>query len=140
MTHDYNGPAEWSLPNVLARYRAIASGMGIEPKLIEPRIHKEGDTTWIYPVMDGVIEAAKLGDVPALELCLQLIEKDTSMPFGMILKSQAARALRKNASLITRTQSLRIDDRIADMEARHYRPREFNEYIRIQKKLKEQET
>jgi hypothetical protein len=137
MTHDYNGPSEWSLLSLQERYQKIASSMGCEPKELRPRIHKEGDTTWIYPVMDEIIDAAKLGDSPALELCLQLIEQDTSMPFGTILKSQAARALKKNSALLSLSQRQRIDARITDMDARNYKPREFKEYIRIQKRLNE---
>lgn len=117
MTHDYNGPEERGLLRLRERYHGVASDLGCEPQAIEPRIHKEGATTWIYPIMDAIIEVAKQGDQPALELCLQLIEVDTSMPFGMIQKSQAARALKKNVSLISEPQRQRIDASIATTEA-----------------------
>ena len=134
-THDYNGPGEWSADQVVHRYQCICRALGKDPRAIKPGIHKEKGVTRIFPVMDSVIEAANDGDLSALELCLQLIEVDNSMPFGMILKSRAARALKRNAAVLTRSQRSRIENRVSDMIARDYRPREFQEYVKLERRL-----
>lgn len=57
------------------------------------------------------------------------------MPFGMTLKSQAAHALKKHAAQLTPDHQNRINARIQDMHDRNYRPREYLEYLAIQRRF-----
>jgi len=80
---------------------------------------------WIYPVMDAVIEGIEKRDPACIELGVELIEDGDSMPFGMILKSNAARALRRSANLLTEDQRSRVRDRVVAMMIDKYMPREI---------------
>ena len=86
---------------------------------------------WIYPVMDAVIEGIEKRDRACIELGIELIEDGDSMPFGMILKSNAARALRRSANLLTEDQRSRVRDRVVAMMIDKYMPREFLQYVKL---------
>jgi len=92
---DYNGTGEWSRDQIEQRYRAYCAQYGISARDLAPREHQEGPIRWVYPIMDRVIDGAKEGDLACVQLCLELIQQDQGFPFGMVLKSQAARALRR---------------------------------------------
>ena len=65
---DYNGEGFWSVDEVLKRYKEYARVFGITaPRELTPRTHSEGDTKWIYPLMDSVIEGIEAGDSACAE-------------------------------------------------------------------------
>lgn len=70
-----------------------------------------------------------------IELAVELIETSDPMPFGMILKSNAARALRRHATLLTADQKDRIRKRVAEMLIAEYMPREFLQYVKLAKEV-----
>jgi len=86
---------------------------------------------WIYPLVESVIEGIEKRDLACIEIGIELIEDSDSMPFGMILKSNAARALRRSADLLTEEQRSRIRERVADMLIAEYMPREFLQYVKL---------
>ena len=91
--------------------------------------------TWIYPSADAVIEGIKKRDPACVEIGIELIEDSASMPFGMRVKSNAARALRQVADLLTENQRSRIRNRVADTLVAGYMPREFVQYVKLARKI-----
>jgi hypothetical protein len=131
---DYNGKGSWSVEAVQTRYLEHCSRLGIEtPRELQPRIYKQPETTWIYPIMEAVIGGIKAGDPACAVLGVEFIEQDSRFPFGRTLKSNAARAL-KSADLPQALRT-RIRRRVAAMLAAGNTPREFKEYARLLRKV-----
>ena len=109
---DYNGDGDWSVDGVL-----------------RPKVHTEGPILWVYPIMDAVIDGIKENDLACIELGIDFICESKSFPFGMTLKSRAARALRK--ATLTQHQCDRIRSRVALMLLEGYIPQEYRFYSRL---------
>src|SRR5437868_14621170 len=94
---DYNGPGDWSMDGVRARYQAAARALAL-PVLrdLRPREHKAGNRHWIYPVMEEVISGAKEGDLACVEVLVQYVESRHKQAFGRILHANTARVLRRS--------------------------------------------
>lgn len=129
-TRDYNGPDAWSLDGVRRRYRMLARELGV-PVAIEltPLEHQEGDVRWVYPVMDAVIKGIARGDAACVELGVEFVESGHQQPFGRILHSNTARALRRTA--LTPKQSDRLRTRILGMLVAGQVPHEFKQYAKL---------
>ena len=94
--NDYNGTGRWTLISTRDRYYSLAATLGVHtPNFPEPYRHLSSRGEWIYPAMNGVIAQAEEGDRACVELGLELIETDQSMPFGRLIKIKAARMLRR---------------------------------------------
>jgi len=131
---DYNGTGFWSAEEILARYAGYAKKHSIQsPRDLTPVVHGEGNQRWIYPVMDRVVEGIEAGDLACAEIGIEFIEEDQSFAFGQILKSNAARALRRVE--LTEAQKERIRRRIVAMLIAGYLPREFRQYAKLARKI-----
>ena len=128
---DYNGEGRWSRESIERRFASYAKSFGTTIKELEPRTYEQGEVKWIYPLLDAVIDGIKKRDPACIEIGVELIEDSDSMPFGMTLKSNAARALRRSADLLTQDQRSRIRKRVADMLIAEYMPREFLQYVKL---------
>src|SRR5689334_1071826 len=130
---DYNGEGHWSREAIIARYAQFAAQAGISPRDLSPAEHTQGERHWIYPVMDNVIEGIEAGDLACIRLGIEFIEQDGKFPFGRILKSNTARALRR-ASL-SQEQRQRIRRRVLGMLRAGKVPHEFREYAKLVRKI-----
>jgi hypothetical protein len=131
---NYNGSGMWSVDEVLRRYTIYARRYRIDaPRDLKPMVHSTSDKQWIYPVMDRVIEGIESGDLACAELGVEFIEEKASFAFGMILKSNTARALRRVA--LTDEQKERIRKRVTEMLEAGYLPREFRQYAKLARKI-----
>lgn len=131
---DYNGSGFWGVDEVLRRYTVYARRYGIaKPRDLNPLMHSTRDRQWIYPVMDRVIEGIQGGDLACAELGVEFIEETASFPFGKILKSNTARALRR--AHLTNEQQERIRKRVTEMLEAGYLPREFRQYAKLARKI-----
>ena len=129
-TRDYNGPDAWSLDGVRRRYRALAEELRVSDATeLVPLVHDEGDVRWVYPVMDAVIKGIERGDAACVELGVEFVESGHQQPFGRILHSNTARALRRAA--LTPQQSDRLRTRILDMLVAGQVPHEFKQYAKL---------
>jgi hypothetical protein len=134
IVRDYNGTGAWSRDAILQRYADYARTLGLtELHDLRPREHVEGETCWIYPVMHEIIEAIKAGDPAATQIGIEFIEQDQHFPFGKILKSNTARALRRAA--LTATQTERIRRRIVAMLLDGQVPHEYHAYAKLLRKM-----
>jgi hypothetical protein len=130
--HDRAGP--WSGEGIVARYRAYCRELHVEPRIDPtPPEHEQGDVRWVYPAMQKVIEGIEAGDPACIALGLDLLEQDQEFPFGKILKSNTARALRQ--APLTEVQVVRIRKRVVDMLLAGNVPHEFKQYARLLRKI-----
>ena len=128
---DYNGNGRWSRESIQRRFESYSKSFGTTIIKLEPLTYQEGQVKWIYPLLDAVITGIKKRDPACIELGIELIEDGNSMPFGMTLKYNAARALRRSSDLLTENQRTRIRDRVAEMMIAEYMPREFLQYLKL---------
>ena len=132
---DHNGTGIWSVEQVLRRYVDYVKKYQInEPRDLSPEEYSGGDRHWISPVMDCVIKGIREGDLACAEIGVEFIEEDQGLPFGRMLKSNTARALRQQTSL-TEEQKERIRKRIVSMLNVGYIPREYREYAKLGRKI-----
>lgn len=130
---DYNGEGEWSGEAIQSRYLRYCQSLHIEPLDLSPMEHSNGETRWVYPVMDEVIKGIEEGDAACKQIGIEFIEEDQLFAFGKILKSNTARALRR-ASL-TDVDMERIRKRVVRMLLDGHVPHEYKEYAKLLKKI-----
>jgi hypothetical protein len=130
---DYNGFGVWSPGEILARYGQYARELGIVPRDLSPAEDSHGNRRWIYPVMHRVINGIKAGDAACIRLGIEFIEEDTKFPFGKVLKSNTARALRR--SELSEEQKQRIRRRVFGLLGRGIIPHEYKNYARLVRKI-----
>ncbi len=133
-TIDYNKTGFWSVEEVRNRYAAYVKKYDIAaPNDLTPTTHTQNNKQWIYPVMDRVIEGIEQGDLACAEIGVEFIEENASFPFGMTLKYNTARALRRSA--LTDSQKERIRKRVVEMLRVGYLPREYRQYAKLARKI-----
>lgn len=132
--HDYNGIGPWSAAGITSRYREYAKLFCVasEANLV-PVTTAQGDTRWVYPVMDKVIDGIEAGDPACAELGIDFISESGSFSFGMRLKSNTARALRR--ATLNDQQRERIRTRVVQMLVEGYVPKEYREYAKLLRKI-----
>jgi hypothetical protein len=130
---DYNGEGQWTCEAILARYAKYATQAGIPLRDLSPRESTERERHWVYPVMHKVIEGIEAGDPACIRLGIEFIEEDARFRFGKILKSNAARALRR--ATLTEDQGHRILKRVFRMLEAGVIPHEFKEYAKLAKSI-----
>lgn len=87
---DYNGEGRWSRESIERRFNSYANSHGTTVRKLNPQIYNEGHIQWVYPLLNAVIEGIEKRDLACVELAIELIEDSSSMPFGMMLKSNAS--------------------------------------------------
>lgn len=131
---DYNGTGRWSLQAIQERYAAYARELNVPAPLgLTPDIHEECGVRRIYPVIEQVIEGIEQDDQACIEIGVEFIEEDELFPFGKILKSNTARALRRTA--LNATQNERIRTRAVQMLIAEHVPGEYREYAKLVRKI-----
>jgi hypothetical protein len=133
LINDYNGEGRWSRAGILARYEQLATDLLIAQRNLSPMEHSEGDRQWVYPVMDKVIDGIEAGDAGCIRIGIEFIEEDARFPFGKILKSNTARALRR--AELSDDQKQRIRRRVFGMLRDGHVPHEFREYAKLVRKI-----
>jgi hypothetical protein len=131
--NDYNGEGRWSRAGILARYEQLVAELRITPRDVSPMEHSKGDRKWVYPVMDRIIEGIEAGDAACICIGIEFIEEDAKFPFGKILKSNTARALRR--AELSEDEKQRIRRRVFGMLRDGHIPREFHEYAKLVRKI-----
>lgn len=126
---DYNGVGIWSADAIRKRYAKHAHIIGSDPVQLVPRRLTEDGRTWVYPLMEQIIELIERGDPAAIEIGIEFIQEDDYFVFGGILKSNTARALRRTS--LTQEQQARIRERLVGMMLAGEVPREWREYKQL---------
>ena len=132
-TTDYNGEGRWSRAEILARYARYAAELGSIPRNLTPMEHAEKGRRWIYPVMHKVIEGIEANDAACIRLGIEFIHDDAKFPFGKVLKSNTARALRRVK--LSEEQKQRIRRRVFGLLRAGHIPHEYREYAKLVRKI-----
>jgi hypothetical protein len=131
---DYNGSGRWSCRAIQAYYDQLARRLQVSVHSdLKPKELVSADVHWVYPVMYRVIEGIGRGDVACIEIGVEFIEEDQTFPFGRILKSNTARALRR--AELTESQRERIRKRVMEMLIAGHTPREYRQYAKLARKI-----
>jgi hypothetical protein len=80
-------------------------------------------------------QAIKQGDRSAVILGYRLLMEDPHLPFGKILKSTLARALKRHIELLTEQEKLGLAGKTAALLSLQFCPREVEDYCRLVKKM-----
>ncbi len=130
---DYNGTGRWTRAAILERYGQRVTELGSVWRGLSPVEHVHGHRTWVYPVMYRVIDGVEAGDPACICIGVEFIEEDLKFPFGKILKSNTARALRR--AVLTDDQKRRIRRRVFGLLRAGHVPREFREYAKLVRRI-----
>jgi hypothetical protein len=131
---DYNGQGDWSGEAIQQRYARYCKDLKVDHRLdLTPEILIQGDKKWIYPVITKVIAGIEKGDPACKLIGIELIEQDQKFPFGKILKSNTARALRRTP--LNAQEQERIRKRLVSMLVAGNVPHEYKEYAKLLKKI-----
>ena len=82
-----------------------------------------------------VAQAIKQGDRSAVFLGYSLLMEDPHLPFGKILKSNLARALKRHIELLTEQEKISLAGKTATLLSLQFCPREVEDYCRLVKKM-----
>jgi hypothetical protein len=94
---------------------------------------------WLSQTFDKVRKAIVAGDTVAVSLACELIERDPMLPFGKLIKSELARALKKKVELLVASERAQILSATVKLLNQQYAPRELEDYCKLTKKLPEAE-
>ena len=131
---DYNGTGEWSAEAVRQRYLVYCERHGqTMPRDLQPQVHVEGDTRWIYPIMEAVTNGIRDGDPACVELGVEFIESAHKQPFGRILHAKVARVLRPAA--LRPEHITRLRARILAMLVSGQVPHEYHDYAKLLRRI-----
>lgn len=131
---NYNGQGDWAEDAILRRYARYCQELKISnPVDLTPQTYVQADKTWVYPMMAKVIAAIEAGDLACRRLGIEFIEQDQKFPFGKILKSNTARALRRANLSSEEIERIRI--RLVSMLIAGNVPHEYKEYAKLLKKV-----
>jgi hypothetical protein len=130
---DFNGTGRWSVQAVQKRYQEHVRQFHVkEPIDLQPFL-STAQGLLPYPIMFSVIQGIEQGDLTSIELGVEFIQEDQLFPFGKILKSKTARALRH--AELTEGQQDRVRKRVIEMLVAGHIPREYKEYARLVRKF-----
>jgi hypothetical protein len=109
-------------------------GEGIE--LYFPASPIQHEALWVGAVFENLRCVVAEGDPGAICMAVNLIVKDPMwLPFGKLIKSDLARALRKQAGQIEPAQRLRIISLTIRLLKSEHMPREIEDYAKLIKKF-----
>jgi hypothetical protein len=91
---------------------------------------------WVSAVFENLRNSVSSGSEDAIEIACIFIENDpTWLPFGKLIKSNLARALKKNVPKITAANRKRIIATTLRLLQENHSPRELEDYAKLVKKF-----
>ncbi|NQZ08400.1 MAG: hypothetical protein HRT35_14685 [Algicola sp.] len=135
METNYNPEGKWSVDSVKAKYWALSLSLGgvfgFEP---EPkRYTNKNGATWVYNIMDSVIDGVKLGDSACVQISIEYIQDNVMHSTTGYIRASMARSLR-NAEL-TKKQKVTLAGIFLKQLESGLIYREFKEYCRLFKRI-----
>ena len=93
------------------------------------------DGIYISGVAVNLVESIKNGDSSAIEIGCQIIVYDPGLSFGKLIKSNIARALKKQVLSIDSEHAQHICTLTSRLLSMEYCPRELEDYCKLVKRL-----
>ncbi len=100
-----------------------------------PPDEHEHPAIWVGQMFGRVKAAVAAGDTQAISLACELIERDPMLPFGKLIKSNLARALKKQLASITASERGQVLCATAKLLNQEYAPRELEDYCKLIRKF-----
>jgi len=96
----------------------------------------EHEALWIDAVFENLRFAVAEGDADAIGMAVDFIVQDLMwLPFGKLIKSGLARALKRKADQLAPAQRLRIIALAIRLLKSEHMPRELEDYVRLIKRF-----
>lgn len=83
----------------------------------------------------GIADAVKGGDQKAARIAYSILMKDPSLPFGKLIKSEFARALKKRVDLLNAEERDGLVRKTSELLSMEFCPREVEDYCRLVKRF-----
>ena len=90
---------------------------------------------WLSQTFAEIVKAIGAGDTVAVAIACQLIERDPMLPFGKLIKSSLARALRKRIDLLSTAERAKLLATTIKLLNMPFAPRELEDYCKLVKKF-----
>ncbi|GGX93851.1 hypothetical protein GJV26_01820 [Massilia dura] len=100
---------------------------------LKPRIDHPGIR--ISDTCDNIARYIKKGDRDAARVGYQIIARDPHLPFGKLIKSGIARALRQHIDLMSPMERAGFTKKTSDLLNLPFCPRETEDYCKVVRKL-----
>ena len=128
---NYNPEGKWSVESVQNRYRKLSLEVGgVGGYQPEPNVYTNpGGTTWIYNIMESVVDGIQLGDMACVQLSIEYIQDNIMGPTTGYIRERMARALRN--SELTNDQKKQLANIFLNMLHSGQLLKEFREYCRL---------
>lgn len=135
MEINHNAQGRWSVESVQAEYRRLSLVLGgvagFEPT---PRKHTNPiGCTWIYNIMDSVVDGIQLDDSSCVQLAIDYIQDNDMRPSTGYIRERMARAL-GGVELSSKQKSILAATFIQQIKSQKIY-REFREYAKLFKKI-----
>jgi hypothetical protein len=117
----------------------ITSLLGPRLRAYFPASTQDHPGIWLSQTFTGLAEAIEVGDAVAVSLACDLIHADPMLPFGKLIKSDLARALRKRASKLLPGERALIVATTLKLLKQDFAPRELEDYCKLLRKFPAQE-
>jgi hypothetical protein len=105
----------------------------LTPYESKPRIDHPGIR--ISHACENITRLIKSGDRAAAELGCQIILRDPHLPFGKLIKSGIARALRQRIELMSDSDRDGLIEKTSELLSLQFCPRETEDYCKVVRKL-----
>ena len=90
---------------------------------------------WVSQCFAALAAAVASGDARAISIACDLIELDPKLPFGKLIKSDLARALKKQASRLIADERRKVLAATQKLLSLPFTPRELEDYGKLVKKF-----
>ena len=122
----------WQFERVRRRYARYCARYHIDHVDLEVSAY-DIERGWTAGIIDCLLERAKLGDLAAAQICIEMMEEDRGLAYGSIVKSNIPRALAKCELTIAHQE--RICKRVVEMLLRPFLPKEFRQYAWLARRI-----
>lgn len=104
-----------------------------EPLEFVPRTAHQGESHWIYPVVEQVLDGAAAHDAACVQIAVDLVCSDVRFTFGKVFKDRAANILAE--AELSHEQMDRLRVRAVAMLRSGFVPPEFKRYARLVRRI-----
>lgn len=109
--------------------------LGIELSAYYPTPAIDHPGICISKVGQNIAAAVKRRELEAVKIAHLILMKDPSLPFGKLIKSEIARALRQHSDLLTSSEREDVIRKTSELLSMEFCPREVEDYCKLVKKF-----
>ena len=120
--------------------RELLDMLGLALRSYFPTPDEAHPAIWVSRTFGKVAAAIAVGDTRAVALACELIERDPMLPFGKLVKSDLARALKKQVDMILSSERRQVLSATRKLLTQEFAPRELEDYCKLVKKFPQAEV